>query len=177
MALTCRSLLALPKPFVAVCFATCSSLPFMATGSSATGLNEHQAPAAAMPATLGSPILLATSASSSNPVGAASFLAHANDGSKSAVSAKETVVATQQHVQEKPVEAANITMKYNGIDPDSLVHHNGKTMTSDWRKEVPGYKGDDASDGGKGKSASALQRPTMTTIGSVAIMMTILGHI
>jgi len=37
-----------------------------------------------------------------------------------------------------PIEAANMTMKYDGI-PADLVHHNGKTITSDWRGEVPGY--------------------------------------
>ena len=134
MGFTGRSLLALPKPAVVAWYATCSSLPLLVAGSSATGLQEHQAPVAAMPATL-SPSLLAISASSAIPLATASFLAHAETGSESAVSAQTAVVSTQHHVQDKPVEAANITMKYDGIDPDSLVHHNGKTVTSDWRKE------------------------------------------
>ena len=158
-----RSLLALPKPVVAAWYATCSSLPLLVAGSSPTGLHEHQA----------------------------HFLATAKTGSQSDVVSNKDTIAIRQHEQawpwsqntasaekpKKPVEAANITMKYDGIDPDSLVHHNGKTMTSDWRKEVPGYKGtDDASDGGKDKSASALRRPAVTAMGSLATMMTILGH-
>mmetsp|Transcript_44656 Transcript_44656/g.85885 ORF Transcript_44656/g.85885 Transcript_44656/m.85885 type:complete len:162 (-) Transcript_44656:62-547(-) len=159
MRLARRSLLALLKPVVAVWYATCSSLPLLVAGSSPTNLHEHQA----------------------------YFLATAKTGSKSDVFSNDTI-AIQQHEQawpwsqntasaekpKKPVEAANITMKYDGIDPHSKVHHQGKTMTSDWQKEVPGYKGFNSSDGSK--SGAALLRPAVNVIATL-VTVAILGQI
>mmetsp|Transcript_51300 Transcript_51300/g.101881 ORF Transcript_51300/g.101881 Transcript_51300/m.101881 type:complete len:163 (+) Transcript_51300:38-526(+) len=160
MRLARRSLLALLKPVVAVWYATCSSLPLLVAGSSPTGLHEHQA----------------------------HFLATAKTGSKSDVLSNKDTIAVQHHEQawpwsqntaspdkpKKPVEPANITMKYDGIDPHSMVHHNTKTMTSDWQKEVPGYKGFNSSDGSK--SGAVLLRPAVKVIATL-VTVAILGQI
>mmetsp|Transcript_109227 Transcript_109227/g.216919 ORF Transcript_109227/g.216919 Transcript_109227/m.216919 type:complete len:175 (-) Transcript_109227:18-542(-) len=174
MALVHRLLLALPKPLVAVWYVTCNSLPLLVVGTRSTDVHEHQTSVVATP---GGPSLLAIGAFPSSPTGTESFITH-SDVSMSIASAKKTLAATQQNVQDKPIEAANITMKYDGIDPDSLVHHNGKTVTSDWRKERDKpVKASKVSNVSAVKSGSVLLRPAVDAMSTLAIMTTILGRV